>query len=368
MTRWSPLAISTLALVTLAQSFPAAAPAQDMQVAPVGVMTNRSNYAEQLGLLEDPLSGMRSQGPYDAPVGAPHHGCNGCACNPCPSCCRTSGLYGGAEALWIKPHFQDESAFVIDGSRLDEVVPFDYDFEASPRFWLGYVGCSGLGARARYWTFDGDSTASGVFVDDGEAFAFSAGDVLRRRLAAGPGDAAFAQHDLELETIDLEATQQFNRANLMMLAGAGLRYVRVEQDYLVQFTDPLGPQDSLLHNHDFEGIGPTAALELWRPIGGYGFSLYGALRGSVLFGELNQQITETTGGLVFTERRHDVDETLAIGEVALGLQWTGAGIYNTDFFVRSGWEGQYWNGAGNANSTEGDMGLQGLTLAIGLMR
>jgi hypothetical protein len=278
------------------------------------------------------------------------------------------GIFGGAEVVWVRPYFEDESAYVIDRSHLDEIVPFDYDFEASPRFWLGYVAPSGVGGRLRYWNLDNAFTTSAVANEEVEAFAYSDGQVLTRRLDGDRGDTAFARHGLDLQTFDAEALQQLRLWDVLVLGGAGLRYARIDQDYLIRFTDPQGPQVEMLHHHDFEGLGPIASLELWRPLGGLGFWLYGATRGSVLFGEVDQQIRESTGGQVFVERRDDVDEAIAIGEASVGLQWVANWIYNTNVFLRGGWEGQYWHGAGNANSTDGAMGLQGASLGIGLIR
>lgn len=357
MIRWISLTASTVALATLVHSLPAGTSAQEMRLTPVTRTIDWGNYAP------------RSDAPFqlascDAQIESKANGCDDCLDH---SCCYT-GLYGGVELLWIKPHFEDESAFVIDGSLLDQIVSFNYDHEVSPRFWLGYIGCGGLGARLRYWDYDNVFTTSALATLDVEAFAFSDGGVLQRRLDGDPGDTIFARHDLELQTLDAEATQYFELWNMLFMGSLGLRYTRVEQQYQVLFTSPLGVQEELLHDHNFEGIGPTTGIEVWRPFGGAGLSLYGSLRGSILFGEVDQQIRESTGGLVFVERRDNVDESLAIGELGLGLQWTGSWLYNTDLFIRGGWEGQYWHGAGNANTTTGNMGLEGLTLALGLSR
>jgi hypothetical protein len=381
---WMPM------FVALATFIPSVAPAQEAPAAPVTAAMGWNDYAARMDALEAELARMRTRlEEHQAATAFPSHdggascGCpsTGYGCAPpyagggmAPGDLGPPGSYGvlgvlaGAEAVWIQPFFEDESAFVIDRSHLDEIVPFDYDLEASPRFWLGYMTPSGVGARLRYWNFDNAFTTSAAATEQVEAFAFSGEAVLTRRLDGDPGDAIFARHGVDLQTLDAEVLQQLRLWDVLILGGAGLRYVQMEQDYLIRFTDPQGPQVEMLHTHGFDGVGPVGSLEMWRPLGSWGFSLYGATRASVLFGEVDQQIRESTGGQVFFERRDDVDEAIAIGEASLGLQWMTPWIYSTNFFLRGGWEGQYWHGAGNANSTDGSMGLQGASLSVGLIR
>ena len=70
-------------------------------------------------------------------------------------CCDQGAWIAGVEVTFMK--FFDSGGVEDFGGDDGE-----FDFEASPRFTVGYVGCDGLGARARYWKYD-HSTLS---VDD----------------------------------------------------------------------------------------------------------------------------------------------------------------------------------------------------------
>ena len=69
----------------------------------------------------------------------------------------------------------------------------------------------------------------------------------------------------------------------------------------------------------------------------------------------------TTGATTETFARSGADDSVYIGEIGMGLQYT-RGI----FFGRGGWEGQYWHSAGGPTTTDTDIGLLGLTLTLGL--
>ena len=62
------------------------------------------------------------------------------------------------------------------------------------------------------------------------------------------------------------------------------------------------------------------------------------------------------------------DDLLSIGEVQIGFRWVGR------WQERQAWvptisialEGQIWNGAGNATTTEGNLGFFGFSTGVGL--
>ena len=107
-----------------------------------------------------------------------HGGCDACCHGGCgceyDRCYRSEGWIAGAELLWLKPHHGNgvgrSSEYVLDDPPLFGVGGIDADFEVSPRFWIGYVGCDGLGVRVRYWEFDHDSSQN-VVTSGGEAEA-----------------------------------------------------------------------------------------------------------------------------------------------------------------------------------------------------
>jgi hypothetical protein len=102
-----------------------------------------------------------------------------------------------------------------------------------------------------------------------------------------------AVYGLELHTLDFDITNQFCVWQTLVTAGAGQRYVDMRQDAAAVVLNNAGAvQAALDHRHSFRGIGPTLALEMLRPIGATGLSLYSNARGSIVFGTRNQDVVE----------------------------------------------------------------------------
>jgi hypothetical protein len=49
-----------------------------------------------------------------------------------------SAFYGGFEFLWMRANFDQNVALIIDPPVGNTAVAFDYDYELSPRSWLGW--------------------------------------------------------------------------------------------------------------------------------------------------------------------------------------------------------------------------------------
>lgn len=311
------------------------------------------------------------------------YGMCGTGCQPCCNqpCCPPvqRGFYAGMEFLFLKPHFENSTAFISsdaaqianrDDSRSHDI---EYDWDLSTRVVLGYTGDCGLGVRTRYFQYDHESDLAAVKVAPG-------GDVETPVIEPllGGGQHFFmdnaaavgfdAKHSLELQTWDWEVTNQLCFCRSLVTVGGGLRYVLMEQRYLARsYNTPAGTvlQESLYNMHDFEGIGPTLAINLLRPISCCsGLSLYFNGRGSALFGESSQyfkKVDAHTNAVTETFTRSGADNSLYIAEVGLGLQYNH-GI----FYARGGYEGQYWHGVGGPTTNQGNMGLHGLSLTLGL--
>ena len=94
-----------------------------------------------IAALETELSAMQARlASYDTSVRSNGGDCTaGCdtsgACDTCDTgCCRSARFCGwnaGVELLFLKPHFEDEAAFHVDRSHIDEIVAFDYDYNVA---------------------------------------------------------------------------------------------------------------------------------------------------------------------------------------------------------------------------------------------
>jgi hypothetical protein len=240
--------------------------------------------------------------------------------------------------------------------------------------WFGHVNENGFGFQARYFQFDGSADTRTFSPDAANPLAFievfGAGGNISRNAFAGVGETLTVSHDLELDVLDLEAIQRWQWNRMLLMGSFGARYVRMDQDMLATAITAAGVLDEMVdHDHSFEGFGPVVGLQLVRGMGRSGFGVYGNVRGSILFGDQDQTIVEikNAGANVGTDT-HTGDEVMAIGEIAFGVQYARELRNHAHGFVRLGYESQIWWDAGSAINTDGNMGLEGFTLAFGIYR
>jgi hypothetical protein len=302
----------------------------------------------------DPGCGL----PGAAPLAYPY--APGAAPSAWPAIPVGCGIVGGGELLFLRPYFQGTGEIV--DPMLGLALRPDFDFELSPRAWIGFVTDQGLGFRTRYWEFDHASSRGTAQISDPEVEA-----------------TATADRGLEARTIDLEATQQAAFQRWMFVLAGGLRYAEYNEDerLRLQGTDLLTatPFDlTTSSDAGFDGIGPTFGVQAERALANTNFSIYSGLRGSLLFGRrkagiaLRDNMADT---VLFGESTRGND-LIAIWEVNLGLQYLWPLSGGGNVFVRGGVEGQYWQGPRTIDpffaAVPGDMGFGGFTVAAGVNR
>jgi hypothetical protein len=305
------------------------------------------------------------------------------SCQQADCCCHRGCLAAGFAFVLVQPHFENDVAFITSSAttattgngRLinNDATAFDYDLELSPRVWLEYCKSNQLGFRATYWQFDhaapgreatrGETAEDDIIVirapiDDIVIAADQAGDVFR------------AGTTLDMDVIDLEGTKWTDFCSWQFGATAGLRYASIRQTYFARVTDNEGdPLDAFGASHRFDGVGPTFSLEIRRPMGC--LTWFSMARGSLLYGDGEagftalDQITPTTVTTT-TASRSERNDVITAAEVQFGLEWCRQYCGGKRMFCRTAMEGQVWQGAGNAISEDGDLGLFGFHIALGM--
>jgi hypothetical protein len=326
----------------------------------------------------------------------------------------------GAGAYIMKPYFQNNPAFFMRtttiagglGTFSMETSTCQHDFcwglDAAPVVWLGYVSECGLGVRARWWLFDQRSATSAVSDTNTAIISASpAGLSIVAPPSSFPGigifpssTQMFLSSNLKLDVWDFEATAETEVGRWNLLFSGGFRYAHLSQDYNA-LEDPRGslrgiffptggspvritsPENLVSQNialssgHNFNGAGPTLALEARRPIGNSGFSLFANLRGTILFGESKQQVdqpTITQFGFGFfnpfttvavTNAGSVRDTVLPVAELEMGAEYSRTWGAVRPFF-RTGLVAQTWFDAGSASQLDGNLGFLGLSVTAGL--
>jgi len=325
-----------------------------------------------------------------------------CEASGCAESEGQSGHFTGGVGLYVlSPHFSSNPAYstttttgtpgvTATVSTVGSVQDFSYNASVSPRVWLGYVGCDGLGGRVSYWHFDDSATSQNFSV--APASAVSSIPVLNTVASfstSGVGPDQFAAtNNRRLDVIDMEATQDVKAGSWQLLLSGGVRYTHIAQAYGAFHTGPnvvlIGgvpaptgntETDTEISDDGFDGAGPTFAIEARRPLGCWGLSLFGSARGALLFGEsrlsafeTNQVTLGTSSTVLNTTLTQDTehrDDLLGVAELQLGAEWS-CDLGSTRVFVQPAFVGMFYDGPGTATSTTGNLGFVGFSLAAGI--
>jgi hypothetical protein len=309
--------------------------------------------------------------------------CNNC--NP-----KHLSLEIGAGFYYVQPFWDNNPAYAIQtntpGNLLRE-QDFSFDAAFAPNVWLKLSGPSGLGVRGRFYKIEQEAVAIAIndtgLNDDGPSTTiFSAGPNGLPFVSTTAGDHLRFDAEFQLSVGDIELTQAFCLGTWRGEFGLGGRYAYLSQDYHALKINPDNSDFSVIHsNHRFSGFGPTACLELSRPIANTGFSLYGSSRGSLLYGT-SKQIANRTESMVGNlgtsmDSMSSGDDLLPVLEMELGIKY-GKNLGPVELFLQTGVVSQLWFGAGNASNndqiigatptadSQGNLGFFGLSFQAGL--
>lgn len=292
----------------------------------------------------------------------------------CDTNCCEAHWFAGFEATFLKPHFTSNPAYTLmesDGISFENYtdVDFTYDMQFAPRVFFGLQG-EEIGLRATWWHFDNDPsvlTAQPPTNGFGSITppAFGSVDIA----TTVPGSTFQAGTGLTAYTIDLDVTRQFCLSRWRIGAFGGLRYAEIDQKYLAQTTNAAGALIGQIDfQHGMSGIGPTMGMYASVPIATR-IELFSEARGSILFGEATSTLTageDLDLTIPFTTTSSTSrDELMTIGEIELGLRWTGCKRRCWQPFGSVALEGQTWGDAGNATSEDGSVGFFGFNASFG---
>jgi len=296
------------------------------------------------------------------------------AADTCTSSCRRAGcdcpgLIGGYDFVLFAPHFSNAISYQLREIVAPVTVVNSYgyptEYNIAPRFWLGYQGGNGLGVRLRYMQYDEQLLAATLDSADPTITLFFDG------LSATNGQVMSFATGMELDVLDLDITQDFDVWCAKLTAGAGVRYAKLRYDYSAAVSSSLGElQFVSAGESSFEGAGPTAFIDFKAPIRRSGLSVVGGLRGSILFGQGRDidVVSRIVAPVSLSSSIEIAERSTGVLEGSLGLQYDRPLTQGTDAFVRCAWEGQLWMDVGSPVQSDGDMTLQGLSVAFGVTR
>ena len=308
---------------------------------------------------------------------------NGPSCSVgCGSCCkrscgRASGVYVLYENVVAKPHFTRDQAFLftdnIGSNFTGTEVSFDWEYDYSPRIEFGFLNEGRLGARVRYWQLNNDATIVATPGTGDIYAAFGGSDGIDVEFDASGADVVTAVHRIEMDVMDVEAI--IARGNVSY--SCGLRYNRMDQHYRIASD----ADDGLFGKHNFEGLGPTIAMEGYHRVTNR-LGAFVKCRGSILFGETGFFATDVDDAPNSDQIvRNSDNDMITVGEIQAGVDWRMP-VGNSTFFITGAVEAQSWLSAGTGsagilddddgnyqdeNNQNADMGFLAMTFATGLL-
>jgi hypothetical protein len=295
----------------------------------------------------------------------------------CDSCTSSSAeqsqscFSAGASVFFAKPHMKESfQANILDVTTgTSQLVPLDYDHQASPQLWIAYQGNNDLGLRLSYWQFDHQANQFSQAATATQFPGANATTVIFPATisTAAPGEVLRVDNSLKVQTIDLEGTVPIHLGSMQVLGTAGIRYASMRQSFNASASGVF-PTRTLSSIRRFEGTGLTVGLQAQKPISS-SFSFIGDVQGSLLFGK-KTLARSAVGDITPNSPPPNVlldnaDEVSGIFELGLGIQWKTPVTDYADFILQGKYETSLWTAAGYPTLTF--LGFDGFAATAGLV-
>lgn len=282
----------------------------------------------------------------------------------------TGRFFASAEWRTFQPHFQNNFSFTSASPANATSQAFDWGYESTPAFRLGFESKRGPGVELDSWQFDHESRPVSA-ASDGVTIVTASlplnsfngfGDLV----AANPGESIVGRQVLELHSLGTSFFKELKLPISRLNGLIGLRYLSLAQmaqaDLMDAGNSTLGTVRQIT---DFRGFGPRFKLEYFRPIGHTRLESIGTFGTALLFGNRDQFVENSIRG---DYSRTNNDELVTLIEASVGVQYVRNLAENRSLYCRVLYQSQSWLGGGTAADPAGDFGFRGVGIALGLNR
>lgn len=308
----------------------------------------------------------------------------------------------GIDIVIAKPLYSNNLALrnssqVSSQQQTVENIEFDYDFETSPRVWVGYESASAIGVRASWWQYANQTDVLSL-VPSANGFgriehpAFGDIDIS----AITPTELMLAQANLDVYAIDLELTRRVELGAGTFLLSGGIRFASLNQNYSArllnsttggggqlsdginlisldpnQSSSPSNSNSALAGGIDYRqnvrGIGPTMSASVARSLTER-WHWFATGRASLLMGEGEERLTAGEDlDFLNPQRTTEVarrDQLLPIMDLQIGTSYSWQRWGSFQPTLRGGWEISWWGDVGNNSGGPSDLGFAGFFVGL----
>jgi hypothetical protein len=276
---------------------------------------------------------------------------------PCAPDCR-GGFFGGADFLFVRPHFSEATAFAqgslgpgglsVTGQELN------FSYEAAFRVFGGYRFDGGdTELRFTYTRITDQVSVDAGNPSPGHFLVDPFGNVVGTAPVIDPNSALFGQSIVGGDHIHTEASVTLDAYDLELVKpialpwsqwalrySIGVRVANIDQSY-ESVVDSSGAFFSGgQYTVDFLGAGPRVGLQGQRYFGkSHAFSLFANAYGSLLVGEYDEHFSQMTTVPPFAASQDTkIIRTVPVAEIEMGGSWSPYSWLN----LSAGWLFQAW--------------------------
>lgn len=263
------------------------------------------------------------------------------------SAAQTSGFFGGADYLLIRPHFSEAIAFargtqnLMAGTMNVVEEPLEFEYQNSLRATFGYRSAQGdTELRFTYWYIDTDTSVNGGGLAPGQFIVDPFGNMVGSAFVLNPGDARFdptfttpvgmggesiattASVRLNVFDLDLGVAVLPQNPSWLIDVRAGVRIAEVDQFYDSVIFDGNGAQLSRGDfTVDFVGAGPRLGGGISRIFGQDGqFSVFSQGSGALLLGQYDLAFSNSVGGFSGSQTQ-SMTRLIPVVDMEVGGAW-----------------------------------------------
>lgn len=274
-------------------------------------------------------------------------------------------LYGRIEFALMEPHFQNNRGLNISQGALNLIEPFNFGFELTPRYVIGFETNAGPGIEVTHWQFnefsDGLNFLSNGTTNGTITVQTGVPGLTRSIMAGSAGQLLESRHHMTVNSSKLNFFKAFKGDVARIRGSIGIRYVQVDHELIANRNDG----NCLCHNLNFQGGGPNIEIDYFRPIGHTQLNLVGGFAVAAMLGHRDQTIFEN-GSYTFVETASD--NAMAALDVHLGVEWRRKIAKCNSVLIRTTFESQHWFNGGSAVDPDSDFGLHGFVFSAGFTR